>query len=461
MVHHLPLLSHTVYPASAIDDTILDGYFCTKIYYLERLQITTFMKKILFSSYLAIATVFATTAQITDTVSTGQGYANQVWYNLDNGNVTSVAGDSWDLGFQINGFSAAILVNAAYGAELYKYPNGDTSDWSTLDTTGMSSWTAWYDPSNTWQTGAFNLGKNPNNASDLGWGNYNFITHHVTADSVYVWRAANGVVKKVWIDKLASGTYDFIISNIDGTNQITKALAKSSFAGKNFGYYSITNDTILDLEPLSNSWDLVFSKYIVDLGIPYSVSGIRTNAGLETVQVYPVNNVPTYDSAAMHTYSNDIDVIGWDWKGYSFSCSCYNISDSTVYFVKEDSVSYWKLVMKDFGGSSNGNYIFEKTKINLSTGIFEAELENQGKLMVYPNPTTDRNISLVADLPQGVQTARLNITNSKGQLVKSEEVRIGSSFDVLTVQLDDFKTGIYFVQLHHKEGVAQTKLILR
>jgi len=419
------------------------------------------MKKILLSSYLMVAIMSAITAQVTDTVSTGTGYANQVWYNLDNGTETSVAGDSWDLGFQINGFSAAILVNAAYGAELYKYPNGDTSAWSTLDTNGMSSWTAWYNPSNTWQIGAFNMGKNPSNSSDLGWGNYNFITHQVTADSVYVWKAANGAVKKVWIDKLASGTYYFTISNIDGTNQVTKALAKSSFIGKNFGYYSITNDTILDLEPLSNTWDLVFSKYIVDIGVPYSVSGIRTNANLATVQVYPVNNVPAYDSAAIHNYSGDIDLIGYDWKTFLFSCFCYDISDSTVYFVKEDSATYWKLVMKDFGGSSNGNFIFEKTKINLSTGMFEAELENQGKLMVYPNPTTERNISLVADLPQGVQTARLNITNSKGQLVKSEEVRIRSSFDVLTVQLDDFKTGIYFVQLRHKKGVAQAKLILQ
>ena len=116
------------------------------------------MNKFLQLAITALAFSFSSIAQTTDTVSIGAGYANQVWYSLDSNERANASGTSWDLGFQISGFSAAILANTAYGAELYKYPNGDISDWSTLDTAGIDNWTPWHNPSYTWTQGAFNKG---------------------------------------------------------------------------------------------------------------------------------------------------------------------------------------------------------------------------------------------------------------------------------------------------------------
>jgi hypothetical protein len=420
------------------------------------------MKKRLLSFAIITAFAFSAKAQTTsDTVSIGAGYTDQVWYNLDNGTETAVNGSSWDLGFQISGFSAAILANTAYGAELYCYPNGDTGNWSNLDTAGISSWTAWHNPSPTWNQGAFNLGIDTSNSLDLGWGKYNFITHHVTGDSLFIWKTATGAIYKVWIQNLASGSYNFLVSDYNGTFTDTVALAKSNFTGKNFGYYSIANDSVLDLEPASNSWDLVFSKYIEDLGIPYSVSGIRTNIGLETVQVYPVNNTTTYDSASIHSYSPETNIIGHDWKSFNFGTFSYDITDSTVYFVKVDSVTYWKLVMKGFGGSSNGNFVFEKTKINVVTSLSENQLQNNGNFIIYPNPATERNISIVADLPETIRTVQVNVLNVNGQLMKSEQIQINSLSEALPIQLDNLKAGMYLLQLNHERGSITKRLILR
>lgn len=419
------------------------------------------MKKTLLSLIALPFLSFNSIAQVDDTVSIGTGYTDQVWYNLDLGTKTTVNGSSWDLGFQISGFSAAILANTAYGAELYIYPNGDTGNWANLDTAGMTAWTPWHNPSTTWNQGAFNMGIDTSSSLDLGWGKYNFITHHVTGDSLFVWKDANGGIKKIWIENLASGTYNFKVADINGTNLNNVALAKASFQGKNFGYYSIAQDSIKDLEPLSNSWDLVFSKYIEDLGIPYSVSGIRTNAGMETVQVYPVNDPTTYDSTQGHNYSSDINIIGHDWKSFSFGTFSYIIEDSTVYIVKTDSSTHWKLVMNDFGGSANGNFMFTKTKLNLSTGLLENRIVENGSFMVYPNPSTDRNISLVADLPNTINSAQIDIVAMNGQLVKSQTIQINNSFDVLSIQLDDFKSGMYFIHLSHERGRITRKLILK
>lgn len=412
---------------------------------------------LIFSSYLSFSGFSQTTP---DTVSTGANYTNQVWYNLENGTETSVGGQAWDLGFQINGFSAAILANTAYGAELFIYPNGDTSAWLTVDTAGINNWTSWHNPASTWNQGAFNQGLDTSNAVDLGWGTYNFINHHITGDSIFVWKTASGAIKKLWIEKLASGTYTFKIADLNGSNLSTKSLTKSNFTGKNFGYYNIAQDSILDLEPLANTWDLVFSKYIEDLGIPYSVSGIRTNIGVETAQVYPVANTTTYDSASTQTYTYDQNIIGHDWKNFDFGCFCYLIEDSTVYFVKTDSSTYWKLVMKGFGGSSDGNFMFEKTKIVTTTGISKNQIKEVGNILIYPNPSSQHNISLVADLPVSIKTAQLNIVNLNGQIVKSEQLNIQGSFEAIPIQLENLNTGIYFVQLQHKQGMITTRLVL-
>ena len=420
------------------------------------------MKKRLLSLVLISAFVISTKAQtVSDTVAIGAGYTDQVWYSLENDEIKTVTGTSWDFGLQINGFSAAILANTAYGAELFTYPNGDTANWSTLDTMGMNNWVAQHNPSSTWRQGAFNLGTT-GSFVDLGWGNYNTITHHVTGDSLFVWKTAAGTIYKVWIQNLASGTYNFLVSDYNGTNVDTVALAKSNFSNRNFGYYSIAQDSIIDLEPVDSSWDITFSKYIEDLGIPYSVSGIRTNIGVEAVKVYPVNNTTTYDSASVHIYSSEINTVGHDWKTFSFGCFCWQIADSTVYFVKTDSATYWKLVMTDFGGSSNGNFMFEKTKINnIISGLFEDKTKQNGSFMVYPNPAVERNISIVTDLPESIRTTQLTILNINGQVVKDQQLQINSSFDVLSIELDDFKAGIYFIQLNHESGSITRRLILK
>jgi len=416
---------------------------------------------LLFFTTLAIA--FSTKAQTTDTVSTGASYANQVWYSLENDEQATVSGTAWDFGFQINGFSASILANTAYGAELYIYPNGDTGSWSTLDTNGISNWTAWHNPSTTWNQGAFNMGVDTSDSFDLGWGKYNMITHHITGDSLFVWKTANGTIYKVWLQNLASGTYNFLVADYSGNNIDTVALSKSNFSGKNFGYYSIANDSILDIEPLSNNWDLVFSKYMEEVdGMPYPVSGIQTNIGIEAVKVYPVDDVNTYDydSAQTQLYSSEINVIGHDWKEFVFSNMSYEIEDSTVYFIKKDTI-YWKLVMKGFGGSANGNYIFEKTKLNAVTGLFEKPNKNNGSFKIYPNPATNGNIHIETDLPKSVKSANVNIYNINGQLVESKRVEVNNQKEGILYSLDSHKSGIFFIQINHELGSLTQRLIIQ
>tara|TARA_B100001109_G_C18861191_1_gene474074 strand:+ start:2223 stop:3467 length:1245 start_codon:yes stop_codon:yes gene_type:complete len=414
------------------------------------------MKRILLSVFL-IASI-SLSAQVTDTVSVGASYANQVWYSLENDEQGSVALSSWDFGFEISGFTSSIIANTSLGAELYKYPNGDTANWSTLDTSGIATWTAWHNSPTSWAEGAFNQGIDTSNALDLGWGKYNFITHHVTGDSLFVWKSANGTYKKIWIENLASGTYNFKIADLNGNNLKQVAIVKSLFAGKAFAYYHVAQDSIKDLEPAAANWDLIFGKYIDFVPTPYSVSGIRTNANVQTAKVYPVNNTATYNGYSIANYTYDINTIGHDWKYFDFGTFSYLIEDSTVYFAKIDTV-YWKLIMQGFGGSSNGNYIFSKEKISQTTSIVENK-EKIGTIMLYPNPSVQRNVSLVTDFKEAAQ-ATLRVLNLNGQAVMQENITVNAGLNTEVLNLENVSKGVYIIRLDHPKGSLNQKLILK
>ena len=140
-----------------------------------------------------------------------------------------------------------------------------------------------YDSDTTWAGGAFNTGKT-SNSMDLGWGIYSTITHHVVGDSLFVIKLNNGSMKKLQIESLASGSFNFKYANIDGTNEVNETVSKSSFSGRNFGYYNIRTETEINREPASSSWDFVFTKYVTELfpGTHYGVTGLLSNCLLYT-----------------------------------------------------------------------------------------------------------------------------------------------------------------------------------
>ena len=62
-------------------------------------------------------------AWVYDTLVMGSGYANDVYYHLQNETVTTVLRNNWDLAFKINQMSASIIANTTIGSTLYTYPN--------------------------------------------------------------------------------------------------------------------------------------------------------------------------------------------------------------------------------------------------------------------------------------------------------------------------------------------------
>lgn len=418
------------------------------------------MKKLLLSSVFAFS-ICAAKAQVTiDTVSLGAGYANQKWYSLQEDEQGSAPKNNWDLAFDASGFGSSIHINSVTGTMLWTYPVADTAGWATLDTTGIGAWPAMYNSETSWSIGALDKGMVQSNSFDLGWGEYNPTNHIVTGDSLFVIKLSTGAYKKLWIEMLAGGIYNFKYADIDGNNLQSVSFPKSAYSGKNFGYYSLQTNTALDREPVpATDWDLLFTQYTTFLPTPYTVAGVLSNNNVTVAQVNGVANVTAYNDWLTQTFVEPINEIGYNWKTFTTS---WSIEDSLVYFVKSREEEIWKLVFTGFGGSSNGNYIFSKEKLS-AVGIKNAENKQVASLSVYPNPSLsdEENTTIVYNFQNHFSSAVLNIYDMSGKRVASQRLDSSSGLHTETIETTTLQAGMYIVMMNVDGQTVQQKLIVK
>ncbi|MCP4520700.1 MAG: T9SS type A sorting domain-containing protein [Cytophagales bacterium] len=364
-------------------------------------------------------------AQQDVTVSTGAGYADDVYYSLENGVVKTSARNAWDLAFDVSARGADVLINEANGVNLYLYGT-EASEYATVDTTGFL-WAARYNADTAWNAGAFGE-----------WYTYNFITHTLAGNNVYVLQLADGSYKKIIVESLIGGTYTFKYADLDGENEVSSTIKKVDYANRNFAYYAIGTDQAHDLEPDNATWDIVFTRYVVDFGFHTTgVSGILSNAGVQSEEI-----VGHVDEAAYteENLSDDISIVGYDWKSYDYRTGIYSIDDSLTYYVKSLDGEVYKLVFTGFGGSATGDYEFTQ-EILTTTNVVEGESSNN--VAIYPNPATDV-VNIVANAGENV-----TIVSVTGAVV----------YEGNDVQIDvtGFDAGVYVVNV----GGLRQKLIVK
>ena len=394
-------------------------------------------------------------ASAQETISMGSGYSNENYYSLSSGDEISVVRDNWDIAFASDGLgssSSTIRINGSIGTELYLFSN-DTADWGSLDTTGFQ-WSQLINSETDWSTGAFQ-NQTPASGFDLGWGTYNSITHIVSGDRIFLLKLANGAYKKLIIDQLTGGEFTFHYADLDGSNLVETSVSKSNYAGKNFGYYSLQNNVSLDREPLANSWDLLFTKYVVDLGggYLYGVTGVLANAGIQVAQANSVNNVLT-ESWQGHSFDDNIGTIGWDWKSFNMTTFAYEIEDSLVYFIEDEIGNIHKVVFTGFGGSSTGDFMFTKELVN-AVGLTEFKNEI---LNVYPNPASGI-INVI--FSSNDNEVALSIVDLSGRTVASRELNVNAGMAQESIDISHLNSGVYLLTLRTSKGIETQKISIR
>jgi len=429
------------------------------------------MKQILLTAILGITALAGNAQPVTDTVSVGAAangitYPNNVWYSLPNDEQASVSKKNWDLAFQVyGGYTASIMANNIGGTAVWLYPKdaATTTSWAAVDTNGLSTWAKLYNSDISWGAGALSRNIDPANANDLGWGLYDMNTHYVMGDSIYIVKTVAGIYKKLWIKSLISSVYTFTFANLDGTGEITDTIAKATYTGQNFGYYSLDNTAALSRETLAASWDIVFGQYYSSAyNPPYAVTGVLQNNGVKVARaaIDPAT-VGNYTDTN-HTFAASISTIGFDWK--TFNGQAYAVNDSLVYFVKRTNNDIWKLVFTGFGGSTDGNFIFTKEKIftapPVPTGVSNVNMP-QTSLALYPNPSRGQRVTMVYSFDQQVAGARFSLLDMNGRVILNDKLQTATGLYQYILPTQLLSAGMYLLSVEADGARTQQKLIIQ
>lgn len=285
---------------------------------------------------------------VEDSVTMGAGYANDIYYSFENGIVAETPRVSWDIAFAVDAQSSAILINEAAGVELKAYPSVGTTPeemWAeSIDLTGYDSWEQLRNPDTTWAEGAF--GMNAEGPLNYGWGNYNVISHNVEGSCLYIIKTRGGSMMKIFIESKLSTQrkYIFKYADLETKAEFSEELDCSASTA-NFVYYSLENNDRVDREPDSSTWDILFTKYH-NWDENYMVTGVLANTTVMSIEKDGVGfNNCSWDEAE---FSDDINIIGSDWKSFDMANMVYNTDEDRIFVVKDISGNQYLLKFTGF-----------------------------------------------------------------------------------------------------------------
>jgi hypothetical protein len=304
------------------------------------------------------------------TVGMGANQASDVYYSLADGEVKAVTRTDWDIAFSAPTQSATVLINEGAGVELYCV--GDSNAWGSVNVNTISGLKPRYNDKTGWVTGAFNVNLNPLDPFNFGWGHYDMTDHNVYGDSIYVIKLSNGDYKKFFYRKRigTSATHVLSWANLDGSEPVNTSVVASSYVGtRNFVHYSLVNQKIVEAEPLKEEWDLLFTRYVIQIPIGpgaimnYPVMGLLSNTGVMVAKVTgvpPAEALDNTSSPGYTGYSQNADAIGYNWKVSDPVTHEISLVDSVSYFITSVNGTKYQIYFTNYGGEAAGTISFKQ-----------------------------------------------------------------------------------------------------
>jgi len=428
------------------------------------------MKKLLFAATMLTGMYVTAQEGYTQvTVEMQPAYANQVFYKFSTNTQTPVAAASWDLSFEkaVGQMGmGAIRVNDGKGIRIFQAAASEAG-YASVDVTQEATWTELYNSHLTWGEGAFDNANNPTPGPlNFGWGNYNTDSHHVEGVMVFVLRYGADNYKKIFIDDFNpyNGEMTFKYSTWNGTAWTadqTKVIDTDASATNRFTHFSLTTNDVVTVTPADADWDMVFRKYyapVTAMGqtAMYNVSGALQSPLVNVAQVAEAGNTsetPTIPAAT--AYSADINTIGDDWK--AFTGGAYVINPTNTYYVKYPDGNIYRMFFTGFSGTAAGTLSFNYKNVATTAGMEDFDKNSFG---FYPNPSVNKNITLIYDLQNGAAKNTVSIYSMTGAKVFETELA-ADGFNAKEINLSNLTSGIYMVTLESGKNTVSKKLVIQ
>ena len=259
------------------------------------------------------------------------------------------------------------------------------------------------------------------------------------------------------VDQMSTlGDFTFRTANLDGTNLTKHKHNKSEANGKNFLLTNLSNRDIAVGNPLSNDWNLLFTKYITEVRQGptvrnMAVSGVKINAGCLIAERKGVD-VSSNDTNNLDWNLADTNIteIGYDWKAFDRGSFKYNMVEDLAYFVQLPNGQMWKIWFTNYVGGPEGKFVFNTQKLRSGASISRLISLNTS---IYPNPArTYTNISNRESTPMLV-----DVIDMHGKVLFSEKLLANTTTQLST---DSYISGIYTIRFNSENGVDFKKLII-
>ena len=153
------------------------------------------------------------------------------------------------------------------------------------------------------------------------------------------------------IDSVTSEYYKITYANLDNSEYNSLEIYKDPAV--NFTSFSFTQNNIVNIQPPSDDWDLVFSQYTHLFNNPdipaYLVTGVISNYQVLIAEDTSYNfEEITYNMINNLSFSSNCDIIGYDWKEYNLETGSFSINSNINYVIKDRQQRYFKLRFIDF-----------------------------------------------------------------------------------------------------------------
>ena len=421
------------------------------------------MKKLLLSaSLLAVALGFSQENYTSVTIPLQPGYTNQVYFDFSTENQTAVSVNSWDLALlRTSAMSMGIRINDSRGTRVFEASN-NINDWASVTVAQESEWTELYNSETEWETGAFD-----NGSATYGFGGYNPSTHHVTGSVIFVLKYADNTYKKLIVEDFFSG-YTLKYATWNGTEwgaDQTQVIPNGTSANS-YNYFSLDSNQTVSVAPADTDWDLVFGRYYGNVGTEeeptmYLVNGVLHNSATVTIAETDETGETDAEPAlpADEAYSENINVIGDDWKEFNMGTFSYVINPEKTFYVKHNDGTIYRVYFTSFEGTSTGNLSFNFANVTPTASL--DKVNSNISFGMYPNPASG-SVTIMYDIKSAsADKNTVSIYSLTGAKVLETEVTNNSGFFTKELNISNLSGGVYMVQIQSGNATQTKKLVVR
>lgn len=267
-------------------------------------------------------------------VEMGDDYRNQIFFDLHQQLVVSQnLKTDWDLAFEAGTLGWRVRLNGARGGAL---AHTGRSDWSAA--VGLPGLVWGYDASS-------------GHPDSTAMGDYRADGEVVVIDRGYDAAGNHTGYFKMQVLGVDSLRYRVRFGQLNGSGEHSLDIPKR--ADLNWVSYSFSQASVVQIEPPSADWDVVFTQYthvFRDPLQPYLVAGVLLNptqVSVAEVLHIPFDSLSRQDALALPFQSQE-DVIGYDWKVYDFDAGQYEVVPGITYVVRDSLGRIFKLKFVDF-----------------------------------------------------------------------------------------------------------------